>query len=221
MRPSRRSLLAVSLSCASSATRLEAMECPRKGCKSIVTAVTCVISSTEQELRTSSIVTPIVIAATTIVTAGIRFAAGGDRVVTFPSAHCWPTISSHESACYRFAALRQMLEAASESQTQIMCFVGNPGCIQILTGSIRTLKPMGPWFNILDPSFNLHLREGAIHHAWVVRKPTRDGIVTSLELFDEDGFCFVQFFGERKPGKTELDGWREIVAALPRIESEK
>ncbi len=114
------------------------------------------------------------------------------------------------------AAFRLMLEAVSETQTPIMCFVGNPGCIQIHTGPIRALKATGPWFNILDPRFNLHLREDAIAQAWVVRKPTRDGIVTSLELFDEDGFCFVQFFGERKPGKAELPGWREIVAALPR-----
>jgi putative hemin transport protein len=100
-----------------------------------------------------------------------------------------------------------------------MCFVGNPGCIQIHTGPVKTLKVMGPWFNILDPSFNLHLREDAIHQAWVVRKPTRDGIVTSLELFDKDGFCFVQFFGERKPGKSEREDWREMVAALPRTEA--
>ena len=111
-------------------------------------------------------------------------------------------------------ALRQALQAAADAQTPIMCFVGNPGCIQIHTGPIETLKVMGPWFNVLDPTFNLHLREDAIHQAWVVRKPTRDGIVTSLELFDADGFCFVQFFGERKPGKTELDAWRTIVAEL-------
>jgi len=117
------------------------------------------------------------------------------------------------------ASLRQMLEAAAETETPIMCFVGNPGCIQIHTGPIKTLKVVGPWFNILDPRFNLHLREDAIHQAWVVRKPTRDGIVTALELYDEDGFCFVQFFGERKPGKTELEAWREIVAALPRLDS--
>lgn len=121
---------------------------------------------------------------------------------------------------YRVApeALRAALEAASATQTPIMCFVGNPGCIQIHTGTIRTLKATGPWFNILDPRFNLHLREDAIAQAWVVRKPTRDGIVTSLELFDAEGFCFVQFFGERKPGKAELEGWREIVAALPQMD---
>jgi putative hemin transport protein len=114
-------------------------------------------------------------------------------------------------------SLRLALQAASAGATPIMCFVGNPGCIQIHTGPVETLKVMGPWFNVLDPTFNLHLREDAIAQAWVVRKPTRDGIVTSLELFDTDGFCFVQFFGERKPGKAELDGWRDIVAALPRL----
>jgi putative hemin transport protein len=113
-------------------------------------------------------------------------------------------------------ALRVAMEAAAAGQTPIMCFVGNPGCIQIHTGKIETLKVMGPWFNILDRSFNLHLREDAIAQSWVVRKPTRDGIVTSLELFDADGFCFAQVFGERKPGRPELEAWREITAALPR-----
>lgn len=113
------------------------------------------------------------------------------------------------------AALRQMLEAASSTETPIMCFVGNPGCIQIHTGPVNKLKEMGPWFNILDPGFNLHLREDAIAESWVVRKPTRDGIVTSLELFDADGFCFTQFFGERKPGKAELESWRKIISELP------
>jgi putative hemin transport protein len=113
-------------------------------------------------------------------------------------------------------SLRLALESAASTGTPIMCFVGNPGCIQIHSGPIETLKAMGPWYNVLDPTFNLHLREDAIHQAWVVRKPTTDGIVTSLELFDADGFCFTQLFGERKPGKPELDAWREIVAALPR-----
>jgi putative hemin transport protein len=110
--------------------------------------------------------------------------------------------------------LRRMLTLASERTVPIMCFVGNPGCIQIHTGPVRALKAMGPWFNVLDPSFNLHLREDAIAQTWIVRKPTRDGIVTSVELFDADGFCFVQFFGERKPGKAEREDWRALVSEL-------
>jgi len=110
--------------------------------------------------------------------------------------------------------LRRVLSLAAERNVPIMCFVGNPGCIQIHTGPVRTLKAMGPWFNVLDPSFNLHLREDAIGQTWIVRKPTRDGVVTSVELFDPDGFCFAQFFGERKPGKIEREDWRALVKDL-------
>jgi putative hemin transport protein len=70
---------------------------------------------------------------------------------------------------------------------------------------------------VLDPDFNLHLREDAIASTWVVFKPTRDGTVTSLELYDKAGFCFAQLFGARKPGKPELQAWRDIVAALPKV----
>ncbi len=119
------------------------------------------------------------------------------------------------------SALRAMLTRAAETKLSIMCFVGNPGCIQIHTGPVETLKEMGPWYNVLDPQFNLHLREDRIARAWVVRKPTRDGIVTSLELYDDDGANFVQFFGERKPGQVELDDWRDLAAALPRAGSKE
>ena len=115
------------------------------------------------------------------------------------------------------SSARKMLEAAASNGTSIMCFVGNRGCIQIHTGPIETTKVMGPWLNVLDPGFNLHLREDAIDTAYVVRKPTKDGDVTSLELFDADQKNFVMFFGERKPGEPELESWRSILSNLPRV----
>jgi putative hemin transport protein len=114
------------------------------------------------------------------------------------------------------SSLALALEQAKTSETAIMVFVGNAGCIQIHSGPVMNLKRMGPWFNVLDPDFNLHLREDRIASAWVVFKPTRDGMVTSLELYDGDDFCFAQMFGARKPGKPELEAWRAIAAALPR-----
>jgi putative hemin transport protein len=48
----------------------------------------------------------------------------------------------------------------------------------------------------------------------VVEKPTEDGIVTSLEIFDEEKNNIATFFGARKPGKPELKGWREIAKNL-------
>ncbi|MCY4324453.1 MAG: hemin-degrading factor, partial [Betaproteobacteria bacterium] len=117
-------------------------------------------------------------------------------------------------------AARQVLEQGKDSGCQIMVFVGNRGCLQIHTGPVNKLVEFGDWFNVLDPMFNLHLREDHIAAGWVTRKPTVDGIVTALEVFDDRSRLIATFFGKRKPGSPELDGWREIIAALPRRQAD-
>ncbi len=112
------------------------------------------------------------------------------------------------------ASVTRMLERAAAKSTPIMVFVRNRGCIQIHSGPIKRVAPMGPWINVLDPEFNLHLRTDRVAEAWIVRKPTDDGIVSALEVFDTDGECFAMFFGERKPGIPELEGWRDILDDL-------
>ncbi|MEK8004840.1 ChuX/HutX family heme-like substrate-binding protein, partial [Burkholderia contaminans] len=112
-------------------------------------------------------------------------------------------------------ALRHVLEHAAESGQPIMVFVGNAGMIQIHTGPVANVREVGAWINVLDPGFNLHVREDLIAAAWVVKKPTSDGIVTSLELFDRQGDHVALLFGERKPGQVERDDWRALVATLP------
>lgn len=110
-------------------------------------------------------------------------------------------------------AARVVLQGAAANGTPIMVFVGNPGVIQIHGGRIQRVAVMGPWLNVLDPRFNLHLREDAIAHAWAVRKPTVDGLVSSLELYAADGELIAQFFGQRKPGQPERCAWRELLDA--------
>ena len=95
-----------------------------------------------------------------------------------------------------------------------MCFVGNRGCIQIHSGPVETVKAVGPWINVLDPGFNLHLREDLVAEAWTVRKPTRNGPITSVELYDSDGGLIAQFFGVRQPGQPENPAWQALVEAL-------
>ncbi|MGD1935579.1 MAG: hemin-degrading factor [Candidatus Phaeomarinobacter sp.] len=109
-------------------------------------------------------------------------------------------------------AVTRVLTKASERGAPIMAFVGNKGCIQIHTGPVVRIEPMGPWINVLDDGFNLHLRTDLVASAWVVRKPTVDGDVTSVEIYDAAGEMMIQFFGERKPGQTERDDWRQIIA---------
>src|SRR5690606_20279076 len=97
-------------------------------------------------------------------------------------------------------SLRNLVTAAAEKQTSIMVFVGNKGMIQIHTGPVNKLMGHEGWFNVLDPDFNLHVKEADIVQSWIVRKPTTDGVVTALECFDANGKQVVQLFGKRKPG---------------------
>ncbi|HMP76254.1 MAG TPA: ChuX/HutX family heme-like substrate-binding protein [Kiritimatiellia bacterium] len=112
------------------------------------------------------------------------------------------------------SAFEATLRAAAAQAVPIMVFVGNPGCIQIHTGLVHRIERMGEWLNVLDPGFNLHARADLIAEAWLVRKPTVDGIVTSIEIFDAAGDELALLFGERKPGKPELETWRALTAQI-------
>ena len=111
-------------------------------------------------------------------------------------------------------SLRAAFEAAAADGTPIMVFVGSHGCIQIHTGPVKRLVEAHGWFNVLDPDFNLHLREAGIARVFSVRKPTEDGIVTSIEAFDAHNRNILLMFGARKPGAPELEAWRAIVARV-------
>jgi putative hemin transport protein len=110
---------------------------------------------------------------------------------------------------------RTLLEKAAELEIPIMVFVGNRGCIQIHTGPVKRIMCRSGWTNVLDPAFNLHLRDDLVHRAWAVTKPTSDGPVSSVELIDAEANVLVRFFGERKPGRPELVAWRALVDSLP------
>lgn len=108
----------------------------------------------------------------------------------------------------------KMLEGAAAEKLPVMVFVGNRGNIQIHTGRVRKTMWHGDWFNVMDPDFNLHLDMSKIAQTWIVRKPTEDGTVTAIEVFNEMGEIIVQFFGKRKPGIPELEEWRKLIAEL-------
>ena len=112
------------------------------------------------------------------------------------------------------ALIAELLQKIAATDLSIMCFVGNKGNIQIHTGTIQNVKKMGPWLNILDPEFNLHLLEDNVASAWVVRKPTVDGNITSVELYDAAGETILQLFGQRGEGEAENRRWRDMVETL-------
>lgn len=113
------------------------------------------------------------------------------------------------------ASIKSLFDQSAAEQLPIMVFVGNAACIQIHAGPISKVAPMGPWLNVMDETFHLHLRLDQVVSAWAVRKPTADGHVTSVELYDAHRELIIQFFGQRQEGTDERSAWRSLVEALP------
>lgn len=115
-------------------------------------------------------------------------------------------------------AVTKILKEAAASELPIMIFAGNHGNLQIHQDVVKKIVPLErgdmDWINVMDPEFNLHLRRDKIVNSWVVKKPTEDGVVTSIELFDEKQNMIAQFFGLRKPGQQELTEWTSLVDQL-------
>jgi putative hemin transport protein len=110
-----------------------------------------------------------------------------------------------------------ILQKASETQLPIMVFVGNAGIIQIHTGEVEKVLEARGWFNVMDEQFNLHINQAEIASTWIVKKPTDDGVVSSLEVFNRQGENVALFFGRRKPGIPEKEEWRELLATVRQI----
>ncbi|AJY44608.1 hemin-degrading factor [Martelella endophytica] len=109
-----------------------------------------------------------------------------------------------------------LTKASALQELPLMVFVSNRGIVQIHSGPISKVAEMGPWINIMDPTFHLHLRRDHIAETWLVRKPTSDGHVTSIEAFNAEGEMIIQFFGKRLEGYAERPLWRELAEGLPR-----
>jgi putative hemin transport protein len=115
-------------------------------------------------------------------------------------------------------AIDQVLRDAAQAGDPIMIFVGNRGCLQVFSGAVHRIVRQGPWLNVLDPGFNLHLRTDRIASSWVVGKPTRSGVVSSLELFDGDGETIALVFRKRDDRERAEDpGWRGVLDRLPGV----
>ena len=111
-------------------------------------------------------------------------------------------------------AYKNVLREASEMKLPIMVFVGNEGIIQIHSGAVEKIVEARGWFNVLDEKFNLHIKQDEIGSAWIVKKPTDDGIVSSLEIFNRKSENVALFFGKRKPGIPENEDWRKILSTI-------
>ena len=90
---------------------------------------------------------------------------------------------------------------------------GNHGCIQIHSGPVRNIKPWARGSTSWTRPSICNLAR-THHRLWAVRKPNKDGHVTSIEAYDSEQRMIIQFFGKRRR-QGERDDWRLIADNLP------
>lgn len=114
-----------------------------------------------------------------------------------------------------------LFEQLAAQDVSIMAFVRNPGILQIHSGPVRTIKQMGPWLNVLDSGFHLHLRKDHFAAIWLVRKPTSNGDIYSIEIFDENDEQVILINGDRRGGDVSeaVARWDGLVKSLPRAQA--
>ncbi|MGO2011838.1 MAG: hemin-degrading factor [Pseudoalteromonas sp.] len=108
--------------------------------------------------------------------------------------------------------LTEVFETVREQQSELMIFVNNHAAVQIYSGTLTNLKQVGPWYNVLDDEFNLHVKNQLFSRAFVVKKPTDNGATTvhSIEFFDTQGSTVMTLFGRRTEGKVQANDWIEL-----------
>jgi putative hemin transport protein len=109
---------------------------------------------------------------------------------------------------------RALLYGVAEEGRPVSVQVASPAALQSHTGPIRNLKLLGPWFNVLDADFNLHLHEPGVASAWIVRPQGGPDAQAWVELLDDDGelICRLASAAPREPGHDAR--WAELLESL-------
>lgn len=111
-------------------------------------------------------------------------------------------------------SVRILLQKMADLGSTVMALVGNAGIVQAYQGHIKQLRSSDARLNILSQDHRLRLREDHIDTVWVAKKPTTNGIVTSLELFNRHGISIARFFSKPEPGRPEPREWRDSIMRL-------
>lgn len=133
------------------------------------------------------------------------------------------SIEKHFTRRVPATSLRHALYQASFTGLPVTISVGNPGCVQIHSGPVNRIEPLDihgkPWLNVLDPGFNLHLREDLIDACWIVEASEDAGKVNLLEVFDAQGERMVSMSAQCKPGQPEPQVWKDLLAEMSALET--
>jgi len=117
-------------------------------------------------------------------------------------------------------SVEKLLRLVANQSHPIILFGMNNAAVQSYSGTISNIVTHGPWFNILDSGFNIHLMPRQIGSVWHLRKPTPEGIVNSLSVLDIDGDEIMVITDQRLRGQRETGTWNHLLQQLPALDQQ-
>ena len=81
--------------------------------------------------------------------------------------------------------LRKVFDLVSKNNFPIQIHLVGNNCIQYHRDIIKNIKIFGPWFNVMDKNFNLHLMDENIETTKLIEFSKDDKKYFSLEFFDD------------------------------------
>ena len=107
--------------------------------------------------------------------------------------------------------LQKLLEEIAKAKLSIKIIVSNRGASQSHLGPINHVEMRGPWLNILDPGFNLHLRADHIATSWRVKKLTAAGPETILQIMTAEGETIATIAAATTGEQSEPLEWTALI----------
>lgn len=90
-------------------------------------------------------------------------------------------------------------------------FVGNSGCVHVATGKVRRVVEKDNVLRVEREDGSLRCELSRLANAHIVAKPSLQGVIHSLELFDTEDRLVLQLFGRVSVGQVEPRQWREVL----------
>ena len=114
-------------------------------------------------------------------------------------------------------AVEYILRHCEGKEMPLLVFVNNRGIVQIQTGQVHHVGRSEGYLTIDDEAeekFKLFLDDSKLAETWFVRRPGSNGIVHSIEAYDDKRNLVLQLFGRPADADSETEAWRDLIAQV-------
>ena len=114
-------------------------------------------------------------------------------------------------------AVEFIFRQCAERGMTLLVFVNNSGIVQIQTGQVHHVDRADGWLTVSDfaeEKFNFFLDDAKLAELWFVRRPGSNGIVHSIEAYDDRRNLVLQLFGRPADAEAESEAWRALIAEV-------